>query len=164
MAIISLAKTTPSSGAARRNRLSRLYLDSGLAFKSKTFADLAEFAVFCWIIAIKKLAKNSTRRLSNDKLARNAAKHSDVFFSYARAMLAQKHIRYLFSNIFQHCFCPVQKMRIAVVVLPPAFGTEQVIKRRNGFAPRDFGRRFEKFGVLIHHAVNNRRKGFVTWK
>ena len=27
-------------------------------------------------------------------------------------MLAQKHIRFLFSNIFQHCFCPVQKRRI----------------------------------------------------
>ena len=86
MAIISLAKTTPSSGAARRNRLSRLYLDSGLAGKSKTFASLAKFAVFCWIIAIKKLARNSTRRLSNDKFARNAAKQAEVFFSYIQEL------------------------------------------------------------------------------
>jgi len=86
MAIISLAKMALSSDASLRNRLSRLYLDSGLADKSKTFANLARFEVFCWIIAIRKLANNSTLRRSNGKFARNAAKHSDVFFSYIQEL------------------------------------------------------------------------------
>jgi len=61
--------------------------DSRLADKSKTFANRARFEVFCWIIAIKKAASNSTRRLSNGKFVRNAAKHSDVFFSYIQELL-----------------------------------------------------------------------------
>ena len=69
-----------------RNRVHRLYLDSGLAFKSKTPANLAKFEVFCWIIAIKKAAINSTLPRSNDKFARHAAKHSDVFFSYIQEL------------------------------------------------------------------------------
>ena len=60
--------------------------DSGLAFKSKTFANRAKFEVFCWIIAIKKAASNSTLRLSNDKFSRNAAKQADVFFSYIQEL------------------------------------------------------------------------------
>jgi hypothetical protein len=58
--------------------------------KSKTFANLAKFEVFSWKTAITKAAKNSTRRLSNGKFARNAAKHSDVFFSYCQSYLSSK--------------------------------------------------------------------------
>src|SRR5579883_405200 len=53
-------------------------------------------------------------------------------------------------------------MRIAVVILPPAFGSQKIRERRDGLAPAYLGRYFQEFRILIHHAVNNRREGFVT--
>ncbi len=72
MAMISFAKIEQSIGASFRKRLSRLCFDSLVAERSKTGANFAKFEVFCWIIAINKAAKNSTRRLSNGKFALNA--------------------------------------------------------------------------------------------
>ncbi len=50
------------------------------------------------------------------------------------------------------------------MLLAPGFGRQQIIQRGNRFAPGHFEGSFEKLGVLIHHAVDDRQKSFVARK
>src|ERR1017187_3179418 len=57
---------------------------------------------------------------------------------------------------------PRPLMGVAVVVLPPRFGSQKVVERGNRLAPAGFERRLQELGILIQHPVHDRNECLVA--
>ncbi len=55
-------------------------------------------------------------------------------------------------------------MAVAIMVLAPDVGGEQIVQRRDRLAPRQLARHLEPFGVLVEHRIDDMNKSFIAVK